>query len=173
VAVAGDDLGRHRLGAEVQAREHAALEVRRRRGIGADGARDRADARLPEGSLEPVGVAVRLEREAGELDAERRRLGLDAVRAADHQCVDVLSRALCERLDQLVRAAQDDLARLAELERERRVEHVRRGEAEVDPAPGVARGVAQDVHEGGDVVVGHLLALLRRLHGERRGPDRV
>ena len=153
--------------------KHAPLEVGRRRRVGADGAGDRADARLAEGALEPVGVAVGLEREAGELDAERRRLGLDAVRAADHQRVDVLARARGKRVDQLVRAAQDDLARRAQLERERGVEHVRRRQPEVDPAARVARGLGQDVDERGDVVVGDLLALLRRLDGEGRGADRV
>ena len=38
VAVARDDLGRDVLGAEPQPAEHAALELRRRRRVGADGA---------------------------------------------------------------------------------------------------------------------------------------
>ena len=105
-------------------------------------------------SCEPLGVALGLEREAGELDAERRRLGLHAVRAPDADGLDVLARALGERRDEPARAGDDDLARRADLQRERGVEHVGRGQAEVDPAPGRSRARAQHVHEGGDVVVG-------------------
>jgi hypothetical protein len=72
----------------------------------------------------------------------------------------------------LARAAQHDLAGRADLQRERRVEHVARRQAEVDPAPRVARRRAEDVDEGGDVVVGDRLALLHRRDGEGRRADR-
>ena len=57
----------------------------------------------------------------------------------DAQRVRVLARPLGERGGQLARAGDDDLAGAAQLQGERGVEHVRRGEAEVDPAAGRAR----------------------------------
>ena len=59
---------------------------------------------LRERALEPLGVAVGLDRVAGELEPERGRLGVDAVGAADAQRVGVLARALGERGDELARA---------------------------------------------------------------------
>ena len=50
--------------------EHARLVVRAERRVGADRARDRARGGLRERALEPLGVAVGLEREAGELEPE-------------------------------------------------------------------------------------------------------
>ena len=129
--------------------------------------------RLGERALEALGVAVGLEREAGELDAERRRLGVDAVRAPDADGVDVLARALGERDDELARAGDDDLAGRAELQGERGVEHVGRRQAVVDPAPAGPGALLQHVDEGRDVVVGDALALLHGLDGERRGADRL
>jgi len=83
---------------------------------------------------------------------------MHAVRAPDADRVDVLASALAQRRDELARAREHDLAGGAQLQRERRVEHVARGQAEVDPAPRVARRLAQDVDERRDVVVGHPLA---------------
>jgi hypothetical protein len=173
VAVAGDHLRGDGLGAQVEPGQHAALEVRRRGGVRAHRAGNRADGRLPERPLEAIGVPVRLEREAGQLDAERRGLGLDAVGAPDHDRLHVLARAARERVHQLVRPAQHDLPRVAQLQGERRVEHVRGGQPEVDPAARVACGLRQDVDERGHVMVGDLLALLGGFDGERRGADGV
>ena len=73
------------------------LEVGARRRVGADRAGDRADRRLGEGAIEALGVAVRLEGEAGELDAEGGRLGVHAMRAADAERARVLARARGQR----------------------------------------------------------------------------
>ena len=70
---------------------------------------------------------------------------------------------------QVARARDQDEPRLRQLERQRGVEHVGGGEAVVDPAAGLAHRLGHHVHEGGHVVVGHLLALADRLGGER-GP---
>ena len=66
------------------------------------------------------------------------------------------------------RRADHDLAGLAQLQSQRRVEHVGGGEAVMDPAPVLADRLRDDVDEGGDVMVGHLLALVDRLNRERR-----
>src|SRR3954452_6565659 len=173
VAVARDDLGRHRLGRERQAREHARLEVGVGRAVRADGAAQRADRRLCERLAQPLRVALGLEREPGELDAERRRLGLHAVGAPDAHRLDVLARALGQRADELLGAGDDDLAGGADLERQRGVEHVGRRQPEVDPAARRAGALAEHVDERGDVVVGDALALLDGLDGERRAADRL
>ena len=112
-------------------------------------------------------------REAGELEAERGRLGVDAVRAADAQRVRVLARLLGERGGQLARARDDHLAGPPQLQRERRVEHVRGGQPEVDPAAGRTGRRREHVDERGHVVVGDRLALLDRLDREGRAADRL
>ena len=95
VAVARDDLGGDGLARAGRARSSTLRLVGRRVGrVGADRAADRADRGLREGALEPVGVAVRLEGVAGQLEAERRRLGVDAVGAADADGVGELARPL-------------------------------------------------------------------------------
>ena len=124
VAVARDDLCGDVLAREPQAREHAQLEVGTRGRVGADGAGDRADVRLVEGELQALGVAVRLECEAGELDAERGRLGVDAVGAPDAQRERVLARARSERGDELARAGDENLAGRPQLQREAGVDDV-------------------------------------------------
>ena len=163
VAVARDDLGRDRLGAQVEPREHAPLEVRRRRRVGADRAGDRADARLPERPLEPVGVAVRLEGEAGQLDAERRRLGLDAVRAA--------RRTACPRARARGAASASTSSRaprrmISPAACSWSASAVSSTSDEVSPKwiqrPASPADALKHVDERGDVVVGDLLALLRR-----------
>ena len=123
---------------------------------------------LREGLLQPVEVAVGLEGEAGEPQPEGGRLGVDAVGAADAEGVAVLERPLDQRVAVGAGAGDDDLARPPQLQRQRRVEHVGGGEAVVDPAPVLADRGGDDVDEGGDVVVGHLLALVDRLDREGR-----
>ena len=83
VAVARDDLGRDRLARQPEPLEHPHLVLGAVGRVGADGARDRAHRRLREGALEPRGVARGLHGEAGELEPERRRLGVHAVGAPD------------------------------------------------------------------------------------------
>ncbi len=78
-----------------------------------------------------------------------------------------------ERVAELLGASDQDLARIAELQPERGVEHVAGGEAKVDPASGLAEAVGEHVDEGRHIVVGDLLALLGCLDGEGGGADRL
>ena len=80
----------------------------------------------------------------------------------------VLARPADQRVAVVDGAGGQDQAGLGELQPERGVEHVGRGEAVVDPAPGLADRLRHDVHESGDVVIGHLLALVHRLDREGR-----
>ena len=173
VAVARDDLGGDRLGGETEPLEHARLVGGIVGGVGADRARDGADRSLVEGAFEALVVALGLEGEAGELEPEGGRLGVDAVRAPGADGVGELARALGERDGVGACALEDRLARSPQLERERRVEHVGGGQPVVDPAPGGPGRFREHVDEGGDVVVGDGLALAHRLDRERRGADGV
>ena len=76
-------------------------------------------------------------------------------------------RPVDERVAKGGRARDQDRPGLAQLQRERGVEHVGGGQPVVDPAALVADRRGDDVDERGDVVVGDPLALLDRLDGER------
>ena len=128
--------------------------------------------------LEPPALRWASKAKPGQLDPERGGLGVDAVGAAGAQRVDVLAGLGRERLHQPARVGQDELADALDLQRQPGVEHVARGQAVVDPAPGGPGRRGQHVDEGGGVVVGDLLALVDRLDGEggargsRRAPRR-
>ena len=112
-----------------------------------------------------------------QLQAERHRLGVHAVRAADHRRAAMLERAIADRLGQRVEILQDDVARLAHLQRLRGVDDVRRGQAEVQPARRRPDVLGDRGREGDDVVLGGLLDFLdagdveaRRARGCRAPP---
>jgi hypothetical protein len=62
---------------------------------------------------------------ACELEAERRRLGVDAVAAADGRRPLVLEGALLERRENPVHVGDEEVGRPLQLHREAGVEHVR------------------------------------------------
>src|SRR5258705_8410990 len=81
--VAGDHLRRDGVGLEAEALAGNALPLGIDCGVRPDGARQLADTALLERALEARVRAVELEGPAGELPAERRRLRVNPVRAAD------------------------------------------------------------------------------------------
>ena len=85
VPVALDDLRGVGRGLEAQALARKPLELRARGRVRADGAGELADPHPLERAIEARTAAIELERPAGELQPERRRLGVDAVRAAHDQ----------------------------------------------------------------------------------------
>jgi hypothetical protein len=156
-----------------RALQHARLELGAGRRVGADGAGDRADGDLREGALQAQRVAVGLEGKARELHAERRRLGVDAVRAPHAQRVRVLARARVRAPPRARGRPHDHLAGGAQLQRERGVEHIRGGQPEVDPAPGLAGRGGEHVDERGHVVVGDRSRSLTASTVKRRRADRL
>ena len=100
-----------------------------------DRAADLAGRDLVDGLGEPVAAAVDLERPARELEPERRRLGVDRVGAAHHHRAG-LDRAPGSTSAAMSRSASrsERLAGGPQLERERRVDDVAAGQAEVEVA---------------------------------------
>jgi hypothetical protein len=114
-------------------------------------------------------AAVDLERPARELQPERRRLGVHRVGPTHHQRVRLGAGARDEHLHQLIGVTQQQLAGGAELQGERRVDHVRRREAVVEE-PALRPDRFDDLgDEGDDVVIGGPLELLDPRH-VHRGP---
>ena len=110
------------------------LDARIDIGKGADGAGDGAGRNLGARRHEASAIAREGGVVAGELDAERRGLGVDAVAAADRRRVLVLPGALAERRHQPVDIGNQEIGCLAELDGEAGVEHVGRGHALVHEA---------------------------------------
>src|SRR5581483_7222036 len=128
-ASARDHLRRHRVGLEPEPGAGGGLHTRVDRAVGADRPRQLPDSAALERPLEPRAVTVELERPAGELPTERRRLRVHAVRAPDADGAAVLLGAASNRLQRTVDAGDDQGAGVAELQRERGIEDVRRREA--------------------------------------------
>ena len=88
--VARDDLRRDRLRLEAEPLAGDPLELRVGDRVGADRAGELPEAHRLERAAQALAAALELERPAGELQPEGRRLGVDAVRAADADRLPVL-----------------------------------------------------------------------------------
>ena len=140
----GQDLGLD-LGAEVA--------------VGADGAGDLAGRDVVGRGREAASVAVDLERPAGELEPERRRLGMHRVGAAHHHRAGVLAGARDERVDEPVRASRSRSPAARNWSASAGVDDVAAGQPEVEPAALGADALGDLADERDDVVVGGRLEL--------------
>ena len=154
VAVALHDLRRDRLEADAEARADVLLELRRQVREGADGAGDLADRGLVERALEPHALAPHLLAEDQQLEPEGGGLGVHAVGAADAGRVAELERARAQHGVRRSTPASSRRAGVADLERQRGVDHVGRRHAVVDEARRRA-DVLGDVGQERDHVVAH------------------
>jgi len=175
VPVALDDLGRRwrRLEAEPLAGEP--LELRIGRGVRADSARELADADPLERPRDALTAAGELEGPTDELQPERRRLGMDAVCAADLEGLAVLVGPRRYRCEGAVEPAEDQRAGFAHLERERGVDHVGGRETVVEPATLLPELLGDGIDESRRVVLERRLELghpLGRRRGRLRDPRR-
>ena len=134
--------------------------------------RELADPHPLERALHPHPVAVERERPPGELEAERRRLRMNAVSAADHRCRAMLLRAGHHDAKRPVDSLEHEHAGLLHGERQRRVEHVRRCQTVVEPAPLRAERLGDGIDERGDVMLCLALELGDPLDRGRRAPRR-
>ena len=121
--------------------------------VRADGAGELADAHPFERSGDAGAVTLEGEGPAGELEAEGRRLRVDAVGAADRQGLAMLLGTRDNGGEATVDPGEDQRSGVADLERERSIEDVRRRQAVVKPAPLLPEPLGDRVDEGGDVVV--------------------
>ena len=88
-----------------------------------------------------------------QLDAERHRLGMHTVGAADHRRAAVFLGPRPDRIHCRREILDDQIARLPHLNRLGGVEHVGRGQPEVQPARGRADVLGDRGGEGDDVVL--------------------
>ena len=135
VPVALDDLGADRVGVEPEGGEHLRLDVGAEVAVRPDRPGDLAGPDLVDGGRQPDPAALELERPAGELEPERRRLGVDRVGPAHHHGVGLGAGAGDEHGEQPVAVEQQPLAGRAELEREPGID---------DVAAGQTRGAGSD-----------------------------
>ncbi len=159
VPVTGDDLGGDLLALEAQPVERGRLDLRVAVCIRANGSGQLAHPDAFEGGGEPLLLAAQLGRPAQQLQPERGRLGVDAVRAADGRRVTVL---LCPSDDGSLEGrdpGREQLAGIPELEGERRVHYVRRRQPIVEPAGRLSHLLGDRLGEGEDVVVRAVLDL--------------
>ena len=166
VAVAGDDLGGHRLDLETKLPGHVFLDAGVDVGEGADGPGDGAGGDFGAGGLEPAAVALELGMESGELEAEGGGLGVNSVAAPDAEGVLVLDGALPERRQQAIDVIGQDVGRPGELQGEAGVQHVRRRHALVDESCFGSHMLGEIGQERDHVVVGLPLDLVDPRHLE-------
>ena len=105
-----------------------------------------------------------------QLPTERSRLRMDAMRSADHRRPLVLERPLQHRLARTIDAGEDQVGGIPEQDRQRRVEHVGAGHAEMEVARRGPDALFQKSEEGDHVVTGGLLDVVDArgvLRGER------
>ena len=153
VSVALDDLRRRRRRLQPKAFARDPLDLGVDRRVLADGSGELADAHAFERACDARASTVELERPDRELEAERRRLGVHAVRAADAERQPVLLRACRDHRERSVETVAQERSGLLNLERERGVDDVRRGEAVVEPAAGRSKLLGDGVDEGSRIVV--------------------
>ena len=175
VAVALDDLRGDLGDAQAEAAAGALLDLGRDGGVGADGARHLADGDGLTRGPEALGVAIELGDPDGELEPERRRLGVDAVRAPHADRALVRDGAARDDLAQPAELAGEHVRGGDELETGRGVPDVVGGQPVVDPARLRAERVGDRAQERRDVVVGLIdVAVDRRdvdggVRGDLRG----
>ncbi len=127
--------------------------------IGPDGPRQFADGHGGSGRPHAPAVAIGLQGPQRELGPEGRGLGVHAVGASGHRDVEQLEGAGLEGGHERVEVRQQQVGGAGERGAERRVHHVGGCEPVVDQgAGGGTDAVLHHIDEGGDVVVGDLLA---------------
>ena len=153
VAVALQDLRRHRRDTHAEVAAGVFFDARGDGGVCADRAGHLSDgdrlSRLPQ----PFFLTRDLVDPHRELEPERGRLRVYAVRATDADRVLVAQRLTADDLAQRGELAQQHIGRRHHLQAGRRVPHVGGGEAQVHPARLRPERVRDGTHECGHVVV--------------------
>ena len=139
-----------RLGLEPEALARDALDLGIDRRVRADRARRACRRACPRARARAASrPRSSSNAQPASFSAEGRRLGVDAVRAADAERVAGAPRARATTaVEALVEPVEQQRARLLDLQRERGVDDVRRGEAVVEPAADRAELLGDRVDEG-------------------------
>ena len=164
--VARDNLRRDRLDREAELGRHHRLDARIDIRESPHRARNGAGRDFFARNFQPLPVARHLRIEARELHAERRWLGMDAVRPADRRRHLVFHRALLQRRQHPVHILDQDIARPLQLHREAGVQHVRRRHAEMEETRFVADMLRHRRQERDDVMLHLALDRIDALHIE-------
>ena len=174
MAIALHDLGGCGLEPDLQSGADPLLDLGRQVREGADGAGDLAHGGFVECASQAVALAAHLLVEDEQLEPEGRGLGVHAVGSPDAGGVTELQRATPEHGDQALDPDQEQPPRVADLERERRVEHVAGGESVVDVTRIGPHALRQGGEERDHVVTDLGLDLVdaRRIHRGARA-DRL
>ncbi len=140
MAVALDHLRRHRRGRQTQPRADLLFDLGADMRERAHGARDLAHAQIFRRRFETLQIAPGFLVPDGELQPERDRLGMNAMRAADlHRVLEFEARG-ASALRAVSRCPSSRIARrLAKLQRLRGIHDVVRRHAVVEPARGFRR----------------------------------
>ena len=158
VTIALEDLRGAGRGLEPQPLAGDALDLRVEGGVLADRARQLPDTHAVERTLETSPVTLECERPAGQLEPERRRLRMDAVRPPHAEREPMLLGASHDSSECSFELGEHQCARLADGQRQSGVEDVRGGEPVVEPAALVTEPGGDQVDERGHVVTGLTLA---------------
>ena len=124
VTVARDDLGRDRLRRQPHLLGHVGFNAWIDAGVGSNRARNRAGGHLLTRGNHALSGARKLGVCIGELEAERRGLGMDPMAAAYGGCHLVLERTLLECGEELVEVSDEKVGGARELDAEAGIEHV-------------------------------------------------
>jgi len=172
VAVALQDLRGDGGGGEAEFGEDGLFVFGLELAEGADGAGDLADAEVFGGGIEATEVAAHLGVPEQELHAEGGGFGVDTVGAADGGGVLELDGTGAEDVSKTHDAGADEGGGLGESEGLGGVDDVGGGEAVVQPAGGIAAGLADGFghgsSEGEDIVTGVEFDLVDARDGEVR-----
>ena len=153
VTVAGHNLGGNRLGPERESAAHKGFDLRVDIGKCADHARDFTVGNVLAGLTQTGLAALHLGVPVGGFEAKGYRLGVDAVGAADRQGLGVLAGQTCEDRQQGLNIGQQEVGRLAQLDGKRGVDDVRRGQAQVQVAPGLTQRLGHGRHKSDHIVL--------------------
>jgi hypothetical protein len=115
-------------------------------------ARELAHSQIFGGGLEALDVALRLRIPVGDFESKGDGFGVNAVSAPDHRRVFELPGPAFEHLGKTVEIARNQNGRLLDEQRLRRIDHIVRGQAIVEPAGVRANDLGHCRRKGDDVV---------------------
>ncbi len=105
----------------------------------------------------------------GQLETERDRFAVNAVRAPDHNGVAMLQRPFLQHVEQRIQILQNEVQRLGHLDGQGGIHDVGRGQTHMEKSRIRSRGIRERFQKGDDVVLGDLLDLRDPFRIDPRG----